>query len=140
MIAPLTPGLLLALSLAGGLGAALRFLVDTTLAPRLLGSRARSFPWGIAIVNVSGSLLLGLAVALLGDPGPGGDPWVTVIGMGLLGGYTTLSTAAVDTARLLAGRRFGAALANGLGVTLACVLAAGAGLVLGGLVPISFVG
>ena len=49
-------GLFLLGALGGGLGAALRFVVDGAVAQRF-GTR---FPWGIFIINASGSLLLGL--------------------------------------------------------------------------------
>src|SRR5690606_32056444 len=78
--------LALAVGIAGGIGAALRYLVDNSVPERL---RAR-YPWGIALVNLTGSFALGIVTALL--PGV----WLTIIGTGLLGGYTTFSTAAVD--------------------------------------------
>ncbi|QIM16441.1 chromosome condensation protein CrcB [Leucobacter insecticola] len=100
------------IAVAGGLGAGLRFLLDTALTTRL---RSR-FPWGIAVVNLSGSFALGLLTgASLGEP------LASVLAVGLLGGYTTFSTASVDTVRLFLTRRPGAALVNGFGVLVAGV-------------------
>jgi fluoride exporter len=119
-----TPGLFLLLSVAGGVGAALRFLLDGLVRDRL-GAR---LPWGTAIINVSGSLLLGL---LTGFVTRGMPPAVLlVLGVGLLGGYTTFSTASVETVRLIQQRRWAASLAYGLGVLLLSIAAGALGLAL----------
>lgn len=73
----------------GGLGAAVRYLVDVGIA-RVAGTR---FPWGVLVVNVTGSLVLGLVVGMLPDA-------AFVVGAGFLGGYTTFSMAMVDTVAL----------------------------------------
>jgi CrcB protein len=54
---------------------------------------ARGLPWGTLAVNVSGSLALGLTVELA-------PPWITVLGTGALGAYTTFSTFALEVVRL----------------------------------------
>ena len=56
---------------------------------------AGHFPWVVLVINVSGSALLA-AVPLL--PVARRVPWVAVfLGTGILGGYTTMSAASVDT-------------------------------------------
>ena len=118
--------LLLVVSLAGGLGAVARLVVDGEVRRRL---RERS-PGGTVLVNLSGSFLLGL---LTGLAAAGLLPATAreVVGTGFLGGYTTFSTAAVEAVRLvLEGRRV-AALVHGAGQLVAGVLVAGAGLALG---------
>jgi len=57
--------------------------------------------------------------------------WQLVLGGGLLGGYTTFSTASVETVRLLQERRYVPALVVGLGMLVASVAAAGLGLWIG---------
>lgn len=117
---------LVAVSLAGGIGAALRFVVDGAVR----GRAPASFPYGTLIVNLSGSLVLGLLAGLtLGRVLP--PEWQLVVGTGLLGGYTTFSTASVETVRLVEERRWAAALMNGLGMLLGCVLAAWVGYLIG---------
>jgi CrcB protein len=103
---------------AAGLGAVLRYLVDLSV-PR------HHFPRGTIVVNATGSFLLGVVVARVsGDVG-------TVLSVGLLGGYTTLSTFAVETMALAERRRLGAAVLN-VGLSAALGLAAAAlGLALG---------
>lgn len=115
-------GLILALSLAGGVGSALRHLADHAVPA---GLRAR-YPWGTTLVNLTGSFALGLLTGLATPF----EPWRTIIGTGLIGGFTTFSTASMETVRLLAARRPGAAAAHGLGLLVVCVLAALAGLAL----------
>ncbi len=110
-------------ALGGGVGAALRFVVDASVT-QLLGTR---FPWGILVVNTTGSFLLGLATGLA----EGDVAWLFVLGAGVLGGYTTFSTAIVDTVLLVERRAWGRALVNALGTVLATVLAATLGLLLG---------
>ncbi|MFB2598998.1 fluoride efflux transporter CrcB [Herbiconiux sp. P17] len=124
----MTPLVFLALSVAGGVGAATRFFVDGAVKSRIRGS----FPVGTTIINVSGSLLLGLVTGLALSHLVA-DDWRLVLGGGFLGGYTTFSTASFETVRLLQNRRWSAALANGVGMMVASVAAALLGLWLGSL-------
>jgi fluoride exporter len=114
----------LLIAVAGGLGAASRLVVDGLVRHRV-GS---TFPWATILINVTGSFLLGLLV------GAGvGDRWLDVLGTAFLGGYTTFSTASLETAGLLLDRRPLSAAAYGLGVLVVCVAAASGGYALGAL-------
>lgn len=113
--------LALAIAVAGGIGSALRYLADNCLPARL---RAR-FPWGTMTVNLTGSFLLGFLTGLALD-----RPWSAIIATGLLGGYTTFSTASLESIRLLATRRYTAALLNGPGMLMACTALSVAGLLI----------
>lgn len=126
----MSPVLVLALAaLAGGIGAALRFFVDG-----LVGDHVRSsFPLGTSVINVTGSLALGLLIGLTLSHVASSE-LQAILGTGLLGGYTTFSTASVETVRLAHERRYRAALVNGVGMLILCVLAAALGLWIGGLV------
>lgn len=106
--------LTVAISLAGGIGSALRHLSDNALPAR---TRAR-YPWGTTAVNLIGSFALGLLTGLTLT-----DTWGSVITIGLLGGYTTFSTASLETIRLLADRRYSTAALHGFGMLLVCVTA-----------------
>lgn len=116
----MSPLVFVAAALAGGIGAALRHLVDAGLS-QLLGTR---FPWGIVLVNVTGSFALGLVVTALPDAS-------FIVGAGLLGGYTTFSTAMLDAFGLWRDGERSAAIAHALGTFAASVLAALGGLALG---------
>jgi fluoride exporter len=111
---------------AGGLGAATRLVLDG-----LIRTRIRStYPVATTIINLTGSLLLGLVTGLAtGHLLP--EAWQIITGTGLLGGYTTFSTASFETVSLLEDRRYLAAILNGLGILVICTCAAAAGLVLG---------
>lgn len=113
--------LTLGVAVAGGIGAAGRYLVDRSVPKRI---RER-FPLGILIVNLSGSFALGILTGLALS-----DPWAGMLASGLLGGYTTFSTASLDTVRLLSERRTLAALANGPGVLVATVALSVLGIVI----------
>jgi CrcB protein len=116
----------IALALAGGLGASARMLLDGLIKSRL----SAALPWGTIIINVSGSLVLGLLTGLAGVhilP----EPWLLVLGTGFLGGYTTFSTASFETIRLIQERRWVAGLVNGLGTLVVSTAAAALGLWLG---------
>lgn len=111
------------IAITGGLGSVLRFVVDGAINARL-GTR---HPWGTFAVNVTGSFALGWVTGLATAWGPG---WVTLVGVGFLGGYTTFSTASWEAVTLLRDRRWGSALMHTVGMLVACVAAAAAGLAL----------
>lgn len=124
----MNPLLFLAVALAGGAGAALRLVVDGAVRAR----STRTFPYGTHIVNASGSLALGLVTGFAGAlllPAP----LAVVLGTGLLGGYTTFSTASFETVRLLQAGRTGAAAANAFGMLVVCAVFGALGLWLGSL-------
>jgi CrcB protein len=54
-----------------------------------------------------------------------------VLGTGLLGGYTTFSTASVETVRLARAGRYRAALLHSVGLLVTCTVCATLGLLLG---------
>ena len=123
----MTPLLFLLTAVAGGVGAALRFVLDG-----VIRSRFPTFPIGTLVINVSGSFVLGLATAIvLGELVT--PEALAVLGVGLMGGFTTFSTASFETVRLIGDRRYGAALVNSAGMLVASVLAAALGLWLGSL-------
>ena len=86
---------LLAVALAGALGAPARYLVEQAVSTRV----AHRFPWGTFVVNVSGSLALGLLTGLFLYHGLAADA-KTIVGTGFVGAYTTFSTYAYETVRL----------------------------------------
>ncbi|NYF18281.1 CrcB protein [Microbacterium sp. AK009] len=114
----------LLLAVAGALGAGARYVVDTLVQRAWM----RTFPLGIFLVNVTGSFLLGL---LTGSALALGDTFVTVIGVGFLGAYTTFSTVSVETVLLMERRRWRLALGNVVGTLMVGVAAAGLGLLVG---------
>jgi len=59
-----------------------------------------SFPWSTLFVNVSGSLAIGLIAGWFALRGQGGQTLRLFLTTGILGGYTTFSAFALDTALL----------------------------------------
>ncbi|GGD90542.1 fluoride efflux transporter FluC [Microbacterium murale] len=116
----MTPLVFLLASVAGGVGAALRYAADVGVS-RFAGRR---FPWGIVIVNVTGSFVVGVVTAALPDA-------AFVVGAGLLGGYTTFSTAMLDSIALWKGGERPASVLHLLGTFAASVIAALVGLAIG---------
>ncbi|WP_166846528.1 CrcB family protein [Isoptericola sp. BMS4] len=122
----MTPAAALLLALAGGAGAAARFLVDSAIARRHHGG----VPRGTLVVNTTACFLLGLLTGwALSAPGHG--VLQAVLGVGFLGGYSTFSTASVEAARLVLAGRGAAAVLHPVGMLLAGVAAAVAGIALG---------
>lgn len=110
-----------AVAAAGGLGAALRYVVD------LLVPARTGMPWALLLINATGSFALGMVVATTAD-----DTWHAVVSTGLLGGYTTFSAASLDAAeRWVDGDRTGGVVSAAV-MVVACVLAATCGAATGG--------
>lgn len=117
-----------AMVVGGGLGAGARYLLDGAV----MRGRTGAFPLGILLVNVIGSFALGLLTGLGAAIGPA---WMAIIGVGVLGGFTTFSTVSVETVLLARRGRREWAWVNLLGTLAVCVVAAGLGVMLGGLFP-----
>jgi CrcB protein len=119
--------LLVFVAVGGAAGAISRYLVDGWIASRAAGA----FPWGTFVVNVSGSLVLGLlfALAIERDVLPAGIRAPVMIGF--IGAYTTFSTLMLESWRLIEDGAIGLAAINVVGSSLCGVAALFVGLVLG---------
>lgn len=106
--------------LGAAVGAPLRYLVDRAVHTRVGGV----FPWGTLAVNVSGSFVLGLLVALAASHEVPEPVWL-VVGPGFCGAFTTYSTLSYQTLRLTADGERRLALAN-VALSLTAGLAAAA--------------
>jgi CrcB protein len=112
----------LLICIAGGIGAALRLLLDGLIQARI----KFSYPIATTVINLTGSLVLGLLIGLATSQFLPHD-WLLILGTGLLGGYTTFSTASFETVRLIEDHRYVAAIFNGLGLLIAGTAAAALG-------------
>lgn len=84
----------LLVALGGGIGAWLRFA-----AGRLIGLSA--FPLATLSVNLIGSLAMGLLAGWLARHGEGGESWRLLLGVGVLGGFTTFSAFSLELVNLI---------------------------------------
>jgi CrcB protein len=110
----------LLVAVGGGAGALARYLVgQQTL--RAFGS---SWPYGTLTVNVLGGLFMGLlagGLALKG--GADQERWRVLIGVGVLGGFTTFSAYSLEVALMIERKAYGQA---ALYAIVSSVLAIGA--------------
>lgn len=113
----------------GGAGAVVRAAIEGT------GPPAGGFPWLTLLINVSGAGLLALLVVLLEELLPTNRALRPLLGTGLLGGYTTFSTFAVETVVLLRAGEGGEAVGYVAVSVLGAVAAALLGIVAGRAAP-----
>ena len=116
----------LLVALGAGLGSVARYVADRWISEARVGT----FPAGTATVNITGSFLLGLLTGALAHD----SLLAAALGTGLCGGYTTFSTWAYETWRLVEEGSTSTASVNVVLSVVVGLLAAGAGLALGALV------
>jgi CrcB protein len=115
-----------AVSAGGALGALARHGVELALPARPGG-----VPWSTLLVNASGCLLVGVVLAVVVEGRTAHRLARPFLVTGVLGGYTTFSTCAVDAHLLLLDGRVGTALAYLAGTAVLALAAVRAGLGLG---------
>ncbi|WP_346296693.1 fluoride efflux transporter CrcB [Rhodopseudomonas sp. P1] len=86
----------LAVFVGAGIGGLIRHYLNSFVAA-LFGT---AFPWGIFIINVTGSIVMGVIVELLALRINAPQEVRLFITTGILGGYTTFSTFSLDAALL----------------------------------------
>ncbi len=108
--------------MGGALGALGRHGLDLALPVH-----AGGFPLATFLINVSGCLLIGALIVLLTELTAAHRLLRPFLATGILGGYTTFSTYAVQTEQLLAGGHVGTALEYLFGTLVAALAATWAG-------------
>lgn len=83
----------LLVALGGAIGAVLRFYVSETIA-------SETFPWATLSVNLVGSFLLGIVMAATVS-NVLGEAQAMLLGIGVLGAFTTMSTFSVETVMMM---------------------------------------
>jgi CrcB protein len=112
--------------IGGGLGSTLRYLVSI-LSGRTLGI---AFPYHTFIINITGSIVMGLIAGYLAFKGEASQPWRLFVMTGILGGYTTFSAFSLDTALLYERGEIGLALFYVVGSVVFSIAGLFAGLAL----------
>ncbi|MBM6576190.1 fluoride efflux transporter CrcB [Microvirga sp. SRT01] len=87
---------LLLVMLGGALGSGARHLTGRAT----LAAFGPDFPAGTLSVNIVGGLLMGLLAGVLSRSG-GNEPWRLLLGVGVLGGFTTFSSFSLDVVTLV---------------------------------------
>lgn len=97
----------LLLVMAGGaVGSGLRYLVGRAA----LAALGPNWPWGTLAVNLIGGLAMGLLAGLLART-TNGELWRLLLGVGVLGGFTTFSAFSLDAVLMLQRGELGGMLA-----------------------------
>ncbi len=117
----------LSIAAGGALGAVLRYWVSSGVY-HLTG---RAFPYGTLVVNVVGSLAMGLLFVLLLERSAAAPEWRALLMVGLLGAFTTFSTFSMETLALMQEGAWMRAVANVMLSVVACILAAWVGVLIG---------
>jgi CrcB protein len=118
---------LLLIALGGAAGATTRYLVDAWIAQRAGGA----FPWGTLVVNVSGSLILGLLFALAVERGVLPASVRGPLLIGFIGAYTTFSTLMLESWRLIEDGAVVLGMVNLVGSSMIGMIALVGGLMIG---------
>jgi CrcB protein len=98
--------------LGGALGSMLRYAVYLSLT-------VKNFPLGTFAVNIAGSFIIGIVLALSIKDESFLNNWKVFLATGICGGFTTFSSFSAENVTLLQNGKFGIAL---LYITLSIVL------------------
>ena len=109
---------LAAIAIGGGIGAVCRYALS-----QALPTRAGQFPWATFVTNVLGCFLIGVLMVLITEVWPAHRLVRPFLGVGILGGFTTFSTYAVEIRGLLQPGSVGPAFTY-LAGTLVCAMLA----------------
>ena len=88
-------------AVGGAIGSVLRYQSGRWMTAWLGPQAMTMFPWATLAVNALGSLLMGLLAGWLARHGSGGDQVRLLLGVGLLGGFTTFSAFSLELVLLL---------------------------------------
>ncbi|MFD4181719.1 fluoride efflux transporter CrcB [Rhodococcus sp. NPDC058514] len=112
--------LLAVVALGGGIGALARYGIAHAIP-------TREMPWATLITNVLGCLLIGILMVLITEVAAAHRLLRPFLGVGVLGGFTTFSTYAVEVRGLLASGSYPIAFVYLVGTVLAALAAVLAG-------------
>jgi CrcB protein len=87
-------------ALGGAVGSWLRYIVGRLWIRAIGPVAASAFPWATLTVNIAGSFAMGVLAGWLARQGApaavGGESWRLLLGVGLLGGFTTFSAFSLE--------------------------------------------
>jgi CrcB protein len=88
-------------ALGGAIGSVLRYQAGRWTTWWLGPEAVTAFPWPTLGVNAIGSVLMGLLAGWLARQGQGGDELRLLLGVGVLGGFTTFSAFSLELVVLM---------------------------------------
>ena len=83
-------------AVGGAIGSVLRYQLGRGMTHWLGAHAVTAFPWATLAVNLLGSFAMGLLAGFLARHGQGGEQWRLLLGVGLLGGFTTFSAFSLE--------------------------------------------
>ncbi|PZR32115.1 fluoride efflux transporter CrcB [Caulobacter segnis] len=118
---------LLLVAAGGAVGSVARYLVGVG-ALRTFGS---AWPYGTFTVNIVGGFLMGCLASWLAHRGAAAsEPWRVLLGVGVMGGFTTFSSFSLETALMIQKRAYLQAFSYSAASVLLSVAALFAGLLI----------
>lgn len=117
---------LVLVAVGGAAGSVARYLLNNQVRAWL----GTGWPSGIFTINVVGGFLMGCLVATLALRGGDQERWRVMLGVGVLGGFTTFSAFSLDVAQMIERRDWVPAAAYSLGSVVLSVVALFAGMML----------
>jgi fluoride exporter len=118
----------LAVALGGALGALGRFALTSYLIP----VSVKQFPWGTLVVNLLGSVCIGICYFILIEKQWVAIAWRPFLMTGFLGAFTTYSTFALESFLLWQQGQISYAITYALASLLGCLLAVSGSIYLAG--------
>lgn len=98
---------LLLVMVGGAIGAGCRYQLSRIVH----GFTGPGFPWGTWTINLLGGFLMGVLAGTLAREVDGGEPLRLLLGVGVLGGFTTFSSFSMETVLLVERGAMGMAVA-----------------------------
>ena len=118
---------LLLVAVGGASGAVMRYLLGVQ-ALRFAGS---GWPYGTFAANILGGFLMGVLAGVLAlRGGADQEKWRILLGVGVLGGFTTFSAYSLEVALMIERRAYGQAAVYSLGSVVLSIAALFVGLIL----------